>query len=125
MDDKKLIQEIESSTVSYMFTPSENMLDRRFSLDSFREITSPENVLRLVELAKKGCFLKWTKDKPTAPGFYWMRNEQAVSVVEVWKGPRGELVVLYPGDEVEKGFLEIPDAEWAGPIPEPRGVEDD
>ena len=125
MDDKKLIQEIEAVAVSYMFTPSEEMLNKRFCLDSFREITSPENVLRLVELAKKGYFLKWTKDKPTAPGFYWIQNEQAVSVVEVWRGPRGELVVLYPGDEVEKGFLEIPDVEWAGPIPEPSGVEDE
>ena len=120
MDDKKLIQEIESSTVSYMFTPSENMLDRRFSLDSFREITSPENVLRLVKLAKNGLYPKWTKVTPTAPGFYWLRNEQDFSVVEVWRGPRGELVVFYPGDEVEKGFLEIPDAEWAGPITAPE-----
>ena len=120
MDDKKLIQEIEAAAISYMFTPSENMLERRFFLDNFREITSPENVLRLVELAKLGCAPKWTKDKPTEPGFCWVQNEQAISVVEVWRGPRGELVVLYPGDEVEKGFVEIPDVEWAGPLTAPK-----
>lgn len=125
MDDKKLIQEIESAAVSYMFTPSEEMLNKRFCLDCFREVASPENVLRLVELAKKGHLLKWSKETPTALGFYWVQNEQAVSVVEVWREPRGELVVFYPGDEVEKRFWEIPNAEWAGPLTEPHEVKDE
>ena len=127
MDDKKLIQEIEAATVSYMTTPSENMLDRRFFLDSFREITSPENVLRLVKLAKKGFAIRWTKDKPTAPGFYWIRNGfyDDICIVHVWRSSQDELVVFYPGNEAEREFWEIPNAEWAGTIQEPRVVEDE
>lgn len=127
MDDKKLIQEIEANAISYMTTPSENMLDKRFFLDSFREIESPENVLRLVELAKKGFSIKWTKEKPTVPGFYGLRSSSSdkACVVEVWRDNQDGLSVFYPGDEVEKEFWEIADAEWFGPIRMPRGVKDE
>ena len=67
--------------------------------------------------------LNWMKEPPTKEGFYWLRNKQVVSVVEVWIDSRGEIVVFSPGDEVEKESWEIPDAEWAGPLLKPYGEE--
>ncbi len=64
--------------------------------------------------------MKWTTEKPTAPGWYW------------YKGA-GYPTILYVYTETFIGslFVEDPDyggpvqgypGEWAGPIPEPEEV---
>ena len=57
---------------------------------------------------------KWTKEKPTKPGWYWMRkkyfNVFDTSIKKV-RECGGELCIVN---------WAIPnEAEWAGPIPEP------
>lgn len=66
--------------------------------------------------------MKWTKDQPTKPGWYWIRNA----------GQRKEYIgeerrVVCVRDYVGKLCIEnweIPDkdTEWAGPVPEPEEV---
>ena len=62
--------------------------------------------------------LRWTRDKPTAPGFYWMKGEGTRSrVVEIQDGGRYGLYVVHIGraldDLPSDGFA------WAGPMEEP------
>lgn len=68
--------------------------------------------------------MKWTKEKPTKPGWYWFRSETeygtCTTVLEI-RNVQGGLVVvetiaIYPLEEFREG-------EWAGPIPEPEEVE--
>jgi hypothetical protein len=60
---------------------------------------------------------RWTKTKPTTPGWYWMREPRSF-------GPLNDSRVVYVRDYCGRLCIvnwEIPDdAEWAGPIEEPR-----
>lgn len=52
--------------------------------------------------------LRWTKEPPTKPGFYWVRfDKEEVRMLEF---RRHEL----------KTIQKITEWEWAGPIPEPK-----
>lgn len=63
---------------------------------------------------------KWTKERPTKPGWYWQRigqhNDQIVHITSAG----GDLWAWHRGCErpVALNFI---DAEWSGPIPEPEG----
>lgn len=73
--------------------------------------------------------LTWTREAPTKPGWYWMRQHNAVT------GPYVSVVLVY----LAGGFLytepyddyspppRVSDwrpCEWAGPIPEPLPSEE-
>ena len=62
--------------------------------------------------------LRWTKEPPTEPGWYWNRSKKykTKSVVQVFE-QFGKLYMFYPGSEVEEELST--DDEWAGPIQEP------
>lgn len=66
--------------------------------------------------------LTWTRDRPTVPGWYWMRTQSGAfeEIVEVFRR-RGDLYVSEPDDLYPlSGYA----GEWAGPLPhpeEPRG----
>lgn len=68
--------------------------------------------------------MNWTKEPPKVPGFYWITGDP-ITVVEVCKNSNGELVVFYPGSEIEDDIAYLGDCEWAGPIPEPHWEEYD
>lgn len=63
--------------------------------------------------------MKWTKNKPKDPGWYWWRYG-------IWSGKapvrvtiiQGELWV--DGDGAGTGLLTEWRGQWAGPIPEPK-----
>jgi len=57
--------------------------------------------------------MKWTKEKPTVPGWYWMfRKGDTISRIEYVRKYGGMMCILN---------WEITDkAKWAGPIPEPE-----
>ena len=61
--------------------------------------------------------LRWTKEKPTAPGWYWFRSgEQGFPRFIVFiKGFSKRGLLLTSGNK--RCYLE---GEWAGPIPEPE-----
>lgn len=61
--------------------------------------------------------MKWTKNKPTEPGWYWVEDRYGTDIVYI-KQVDDEFYIwceensdIYPLSE---------DAEWAGPIPEPE-----
>ena len=62
-----------------------------------------------------GSNMKWTKKKPTVPGWYWRRklewDELRTSIVEVR---------LYSGKMCIENWKIPDDGEWAGPISEPK-----
>ena len=63
--------------------------------------------------------MKWTKERPTKPGWYWMRAgcDYPRSVVQVYE-MSGEL--RYTDlDLNESRFIVTSDKEWAGPVVEP------
>lgn len=66
--------------------------------------------------------MKWTTEKPTAPGWYWYRSivcevTRYTRVVEVFPNGKVSDGSLFPMDHVDKF-----NGEWAGPIPEPEEV---
>ena len=70
--------------------------------------------------------MDWTTDRPTTPGFYWVRNyRDTVMVVWVvygqWGKQQGRLLVMEPGSEDTPLPVESKDyVAWAGPIEPPR-----
>lgn len=69
--------------------------------------------------------MNWTTQKPTAPGWYWMRNITGRCVVwigEAWvaKDKPYKLVVDAPNGNFD--LDKISKHQWAGPIPEPEEV---
>ena len=68
--------------------------------------------------------LKWTKEMPTASGFYWVETDydQNQMVVEVVMEPRcaAEPIAWIPGVEMETRLKEECFVAWAGPIPKPE-----
>ena len=76
-------------------------------------------VLVLLLLVGQEDAMRWTKDKPTETGWYSYREGGCKTryVVEVVKGTDGLLMFFGDGSTyMEK----MADAEWAGPIPEPK-----
>ena len=68
--------------------------------------------------------LRWTKEPPTKPGYYWHEKDHEKQPVYVFRAatPEGEKA-LYThffgeGDVVHK--IERMSGKWAGPIPEPK-----
>lgn len=64
--------------------------------------------------------LRWTRETPTEPGWYWMRRGSG------YPDPQ---VVLLDFDcfwvvGVDESFP-LRDGEWAGPIPEPEEADDE
>ena len=56
--------------------------------------------------------LRWTKEKPTEKGWYWLKEEGRHAVVKMTAGGMiSEPYVRHVNDV---------DGEWAGPIPEPE-----
>ena len=66
--------------------------------------------------------MKWTKDSPVEPGWYWWRvkrdDAEVIRVVTHDAGLR--LQSEFYNDLVTKCA-----GEWAGPIPEPQETEDE
>ena len=61
--------------------------------------------------------MKWTKDKPTVPGWYWYQHKSSViRIGEVFIATRGRS----KGKLLLEGFSMIGDYKWAGPIAEPE-----
>lgn len=66
--------------------------------------------------------LVWTREPPERVGWYWLRNETILSgdqlnVASVVEITEKRLSALGHRDFVARRFEE---AEWAGPIPEPK-----
>ena len=51
--------------------------------------------------------LRWTKEPPTEPGYYWLRQTSTKGLVQI---------IRACGEELQYNWE---DAEWAGPIQEP------
>jgi hypothetical protein len=69
--------------------------------------------------------MKWTKDKPTSPGWYWVRNivvgadDYEPAKIEADLEESGRLFVDYSCDA--EWLDDYGDNyEWAGPMPEPE-----
>ena len=67
--------------------------------------------------------MKWSSDKPTAPGYYWHRSRTMVNgkhftwVVEIEKVSD---VLYVAGLSPNRFILENASGDWAGPIPAPE-----
>lgn len=67
--------------------------------------------------------LRWTSDKPTAPGWYWYRGAhtsnraEVVSVGEMLQGR--PLHAWFNETDMENYSVEELDGQFAGPIQEP------
>ena len=59
--------------------------------------------------------LRWTKEPPTEPGYYWFINEEVEGIIQICNSVKG-LYVMYHGNDEE---WDLPEGEWAGPIQEP------
>lgn len=66
--------------------------------------------------------LRWTKEKPTEPDFYWNRDGRLLRVGEILE-ISGALWCHFAG-ESEPQLLELVGGEWAGPIQEPEESHD-
>lgn len=72
--------------------------------------------------------LKWTADKPTVPGFYWIRYEEKFTVRDEWSTHigvvevvnDGVLLALFPGSDENYERVDGLDAEWYGPLKPPE-----
>ena len=61
--------------------------------------------------------MNWTTEKPTQPGWYWLRNLIGLEIVKVWDTRRGLRVGFLNGNRC---FLKMDIAgEWAGPLEPP------
>jgi hypothetical protein len=66
--------------------------------------------------------MTWTIDRPTTPGWYWLKNppDSDAVPVEVWEF-EGEFWVSYSGTESDDRLLKdvFDDVRWYGPITPP------
>jgi hypothetical protein len=75
-------------------------------------------------LARSPRRLRWTKEPPKEPGYYWHEEDHEKQPVHVFHGATQEgEISLYAqffneGYEVHK--IERMSGKWAGPIPEPE-----
>ena len=63
--------------------------------------------------------MKWSRDKPTKPGWYWWRNQSSYEpkLVDVTIDGRGLLKSGPPANFREVGArVGITGEEWAGPV---------
>lgn len=73
--------------------------------------------------------MKWTTDRPTAPGLYWVicEHESEPEIVWVTDAFGDDLVVEEHGRDWED-LLQLaiyaPGARWYGPVTHPPGVDD-
>lgn len=68
--------------------------------------------------------LRWTKDKPTVPGWYWWRRPGHNPALAQVFGPNTGLVFWLPDKDDERSdsigvSAAYADTEWAGPIEPP------
>lgn len=68
--------------------------------------------------------MKWTHEKPTVPGWYWMKlnKQRLASVVAVEHDaatPDAGMRVWAVNDLDDQWVDDFVGAKWAGPIPEP------
>lgn len=65
--------------------------------------------------------LTWTKERPTEPGYYWLKAH-LVTIVEVSLGIERYPIVRFTGskDSIPLDLMRY--CEWAGPIPAPKEV---
>ena len=62
--------------------------------------------------------IKWTRDTPTEPGWYWMRGDMYDDPVRLWRtGKSGLMMQCRSGGMICVDTL--PGIEWAGPLQEP------
>lgn len=69
---------------------------------------------------------EWTKEKPTAPGYYWLKVPSRHSDRGVrhfanvyWGHDEDNNSCLCVGTDRGHGYVEHLDGEWAGPLPAP------
>lgn len=66
--------------------------------------------------------MKWTADKPTAPGKYWFRDKimTGKQLAHVYEAEDDGESGLYAQTDMGGGWVKyLEDCEWAGPLPEP------
>ena len=68
--------------------------------------------------------LRWTREKPTAPGWYWMQSKtQSATIVRVDTSVDDNLCVDgledFDCEAWQDDLGTMAGGEWAGPIPEP------
>jgi hypothetical protein len=65
--------------------------------------------------------MKWTKKTPTKPGYYWLKDNEGIRIVEIcnWLGG---LTVLETGSEVDHVPPKGSAVRWAGPLEPPKRV---
>jgi hypothetical protein len=67
--------------------------------------------------------MKWTKEQPKVPGFYWLKREsESTRVVEIYSIENGSLwVILSPGAHMRLSDIRKK-CEWSDvPVDEPEG----
>ena len=67
--------------------------------------------------------MKWTKEKPTTPDFYWYRygEGRVVDIAYVFGGQWGNLVATLTSEDDTIHPLELMDGDWSDTlIPEPE-----
>lgn len=72
--------------------------------------------------------MKWTTDKPTQPGWYWIKDGSAARIVELEIGTFDGVYVAWVwqvGSRAQIPLERFNCGEWAGPIPEPEEAADD
>ena len=66
--------------------------------------------------------MKWTKEAPSEPGFYWLRSsswDRKPIVVEVWFYMNEDPDVFFTGTEEHSKLSDFPRHQWCK-IPEPE-----
>jgi len=70
--------------------------------------------------------LTYTRERPTKPGWYWLRRlgmepgEETIVQVYAWNAPGQEKLAVSYGGMVSTESKIFDGAQWAGPIPEPE-----
>lgn len=69
--------------------------------------------------------MEWTKEKPTKPGYYWLRrkwyDDEPVKVHRYENGGEiAELVVREIAVDTEYDINDLVDEKWSGPIEPPK-----
>jgi hypothetical protein len=72
-----------------------------------------------IDITRRNNVTHWQSKKPDTPGWYWLKSEDGVRVVELtrfWESE--ELTVMFIGTDETSPISGI-DGEWAGPIGPP------
>lgn len=69
--------------------------------------------------------MKYVREAPVEPGYYWLKRDGSEEVVEIWTDPNNPTQerIYYvhhcgSGSAVDSATLH--EAQWAGPIPKPE-----